>query len=175
MKIEVPPEIAAYGITLLPATDASVIKHAERIAGIDLAVVRNVLTFSVVLVNNGQNRILQTTVGFEFQDEKDQPHREIFNLTAFNRGLPGQIPQGGARLIVPQRGLNVHFAGTEGGNVNAESIRAYSDVIAKIETAFGQAKNLSAFIDSVTIEGVGLVGPDLVGVRGHGQDRKTMY
>src|SRR2546430_14444339 len=94
MKIEVPPEIAAYGITLLPATDASVIKHAERIAGIDLAVVRNVLPFSVVLVNNGQNRILQTTVGFEFQDEKDQPQREIFNLTAFNRGLPGQIPQG---------------------------------------------------------------------------------
>ena len=90
MKIEVPPEIAAYGITLLPATDASVIQHAERIAGIDLAVVRNILPFSVVLVNNGQNRILQTTVGFEGsvrQNSVVSPHVRVVHESRSNRSF----------------------------------------------------------------------------------------
>jgi hypothetical protein len=101
----------------------------------------------------------------------------IFNISAFTESEGGQIPKGGARLFVPQRGLNLHFARQEDdARVNmVEGISGYSDVIAQMQTDLTKLKELTAFIDSVTIENVGLVGPDIIGLRAMGKDRKTTY
>jgi len=177
MTIEVPPEIEAQGVTLLPALHPDAVKHAERISGRDLASVRGILPFGVVLINNGENRLLTTAVGFRWEDEKGQPHRPIFNISAFTEPEGGQIPKGSARLFVPQRGLNLHFVRQEDdASVNmVEGISGYSDVIVQMQTDLAKLKEVTAFIDSVTIENVGLVGPDIADLRAIYKDRKTTH
>jgi hypothetical protein len=70
--IEVPPEIAAHGITMLRATDAEAAKYVEDILyserlGVDERPVAKVLLpYAVLLMNGSGARLLQTTVGISW-------------------------------------------------------------------------------------------------------------
>jgi hypothetical protein len=169
MKITVPGDIAAYGVTLLPATDPNAAQHVTQRAGVDLAAIRGILPYCVALVNNGQSRLLSTTVGFRFTDQQGQPHTFVFSIDDFNADPLTQLKHGDGRLFFPQRGLNVHFALVPSRPMPV----GFSDLIQKIETDFAQVQDLEVFIDSVTVEGVGLVGPDLMRNRQRRGNRAT--
>jgi len=73
--------------------------------------------------------------------------------------------------------LNLHFVRQEDdASVNmVEGISGYSDVIVQMQTDLAKLKEVTAFIDSVTIENVGLVGPDIADLRAIYKDRKTTH
>jgi hypothetical protein len=78
------------------------------------------------------------------------------------------MPAGAAWLFVPQAGLTMHF--NQPWGTKQDAIEIYADIIAQMVRDFAPTHEMNAFIDSVTIEGVGLVGPDRGSIRSRGQD-----
>jgi hypothetical protein len=171
IKITVPPEIAAFGITLLPATSPEVREQVAAILREDAAMMRPLLPYAVVLVNKGSSRILTTTVGFEWFDKEGHRKMPIFGIADLVASHPSQIGPGQARLFAPQHGLNLNLAQPEETRVALSP--SWGDIVAHVATDASNGHNMRAFIDSVTIEGVGLVGPDKSRRRGSNWDVKT--
>jgi hypothetical protein len=182
-EIEVPPEIAAHGITMLRATDPEAAKYIEKILrseqlGVDERPIAKVLLpYAVLLVNGSGARLLQTTVGISWPNLNypatwPPRHTLINNINCTWKDYPpSQMPAGAAWMFVPQRGLNMHF--NQPWGTKQDSIDVWADKIAQMARDFGQVPEMCAFIDSVTIEGVGLVGPDKGSIRSRGQNVKN--
>jgi hypothetical protein len=162
IKIVVPAEVSAAGVRLLPATDPGAANH----------ITPDVLQYGVVLINEGPTRLLATAVGFKWIDEMGLPKMSIFCLSDFNVTHPSQVGKGQARLFLPQQGLNLQLAQPPVSRMDLTS--EWSEVLAVISSNFAKARNLEAFVDSVTVEGIGLLGPDTARQREHGWNRKTL-
>jgi hypothetical protein len=177
INVEIPPEIQAYGVTLVPADSPAASEHIGKIAGSDVGAIKSLLPYSVVLVNNGGNRLLATLVGFRWTDSSDIPHTFTFALNDFNRGYPSQIAPGGSRLFLLQRGLNLYFARRAARPEKADrtSLTQSANLIKGITSTVTHAKSITAFIDSVVIEGYGIVGPDTKMMRSNGWNRVSTY
>lgn len=169
-KIKIPPEIAAYGVTLLSATDPLASEFVHRLLGADADALAPVLPYAAVVVNNGDHRLLQTSVGFKWRDPaRIVPNPAIYiSLTAFSRAVPTQVKPGDSKLIFPSRELNFWVGRKAYDPGNAAPVSTVSEAINKVAQDF--APRVSTFnleLDSVTVEHVGLVGPDVVGRRSH--------
>jgi len=171
VKITVAPEFAGHGITLVPATDPDAAAQLQQRAGVDLAMIQSIRRYAVVLLNNSDKRLLQTTVGYKWRDAEGNPKMFLYSLMDYNVDPPTQIKPGEGRLFVPQQGLNLHF-----GMVPRRATPAgYQDIVAAIERDLSQVTNIEVFLDSVTVEGFGVVGPDRFGVREKDNNRSTTY
>jgi hypothetical protein len=175
ITVEVPLEVQQQGVTLLPADSQEASKYVAKIAGSDADGIKGLLPFSVVLVNGGQSRLLATLVGFRWTEVDDNRLTRTFGIQDFG-GYPSQVRPGDGRLFVLQRGLNLYFARrmARPDLVEANGIDPWLDLVASTEDLVRSAKSMSAFIDSIVVEGVGLVGPDTRKMSTHGWDRKSI-
>jgi hypothetical protein len=174
MDLVTPLEIAAYGISFVTASHPDAVGHIRKTAGAESAILRPILPYAVVLVNGGSRRLLATTVGFSWNDPDGRSHMPIFAFGDFNR-QDKQIGHGEGRVFVPQLDLNRSFRRRLNDAPNAESLSQYSDLIANVSDYLANVQNMRAFIDSVTIEGVGIVGPDKARRAREGFDRTSVY
>ncbi len=169
--VEVPPEVQQQDVTLLPADSAQASKYIAKIVGVDLDRIKYLLPYSVVLINSGDKRLLATAVRFRWTDAEGKTLVRVFAIRDFG-GYPSQIYPGEARLFFLQRGLNLYFVRRAAHPEKAEpdALAPWSDLVASTKATLSTAKKISASIDSVVVEGVGLVGPDTAHRRAHGWD-----
>lgn len=130
-----------------------------------------------MIINKGSNRLLATLVGFRWTDTAGTTRERTFGINDFNSVPASQIGPGEGRLFVLQRGLNVYFARRKADpeSVSKDLLTQWGSLIGDIANLLRNSQNITAFIDSVAIENVGLVGPDTRNMRSHGWDRTTTY
>ncbi len=171
MKVFTPPEIEAYNIQLVHSTKADPAILSATL-GKDAAAMTSLLPYAVVLVNNSGRRILQQTIKFTWVNPNGQPQGTYLSLDDFSERPPGwTLPTVQHKIIVPQRGLNIQLGmdPSERPLLGAEWV----DIISHTKANFDGVTQVSASVDSLTIEGIGLVGPDVRNNRANGYDRKT--
>ncbi len=169
-KIKIPPEIAAYGVTLLSASDPLASEFVHSLLGADAVSFAPVLPYAAVVVNNGEHRLLQTSVGFKWRDpSRIVPNPAIYiSLVAFSRALPTQVRPGDSKLTLPSRELNSWVGRKAYDPGNAAPVSTVMEAINKVAQDFApRASTFNLELDSVTVEHVGLIGPDVVGRRHH--------
>jgi hypothetical protein len=174
-NITIAPDIQVHGITLERASSA--LPQVGAIVQTDLALVQPLLSYGVILVNNGTRRLLQTTVGIKWIDKDNHPHGMVQTINDTLAFHPSQIGPGQSRLFIP------HLEGK--GELNLELAQPYTTrkplkasewapIISKMTADLAGVRAVAAWIDSVTIEGIGLVGPDSARNRDRGLDVKTL-
>ncbi len=169
-KIKIPPEIAAYGVTLLSASNPLASEFVHSLLGAEAAAFAPVLPYGAVIVNNGEHRLLQTSVGFKWRDPaRIVPNPALYiSLTAFSRAVPTQVKPGDSKLVFPSRELNYWVGRKAYDPGNAAPVSTVMEAINKVAQDFApRASTFNLELDSVTVEHVGLVGPDVVGRRNH--------
>ena len=171
MKLVNPTEIESHGVHLNDAshTAAAII---AKIAGEDAPLMQGIMPHAVFLTNESPNRLLQVSVGYSWNGLDGRAQTVAFTHLALNHMPADQLCPGETRMFVPERRLNLHFAQKASERTPLVGL---SEILARMETDFASVSELTAFVDSVTLEGIGLIGPDLSRGRAAGYDRKTVY
>ena len=175
MTVTTPVEISNLDIQLAHSSkaDAAIVSGT---LGKDEAAVQGLLPFAVVLINNSGRRILQQTIKFTWVTPDGTPQGTVYTLADFNERAPGRnLPSVKQKIFVPQQGLNQHLA-TDPSERSAMATNAEAvQLISNVRIAMSAQSNYTATLDSVTLEGIGLVGPDTRNNKANGYDRKTTY
>lgn len=175
------PEIAATGITLEPA-DANV-ELVKSLTGNDYAGIQPILPYIAVMTNGSQHRILAISIKFQWREPKtgDPADGARYTHNHFNADPPTQINPGESRLYAPHQGLSMYlqypsasrkgFLGFFGSRVSLKDLASdftFPHHYTEITTSDGKVihpdgrgvVDVRATIEFVTLEGVGMVGPD---------------
>ncbi|MDQ6734283.1 MAG: hypothetical protein M3Z35_09250 [Nitrospirota bacterium] len=179
INISVSPKIEAQGVTLIHAGSPEAAQYLTHINPATVASIQDLIPYSVVVVNHSSHRMLAEAIAFTFKDPRtgETPHYR-YAIPNFNDRPPTQINPGEGRFFSIDQSINVYFARLKSQpelmdpNALAEQ---FSSPINGAVSKSASHEQLTAVLDCVVLEDVGLIGPYSADFKPRGWDRKTTY
>lgn len=178
IRVEVTPEIEAEGITLLPADSFEANKYLSHVSADNMIRIKNLLPYSVVLVNNSHHRLLATAVAFKWKDSvSGRTLHQSFAIDDFNDDPPSQLKTGEGRLFTLDQSLNLYFVRIKAmpKRMDSNALAQFSTLIDSTHENVSHLSELTAYVDCVVLEDVGPIGPDRYDIKTRGWNRTTTH
>jgi hypothetical protein len=154
--IGVPADASAAGITLVSAAQPMIAGVLIEIVGGEGELIKELLPFSVVLLNGSSKRVLATSVNFEWTNAQGDHTNRYFVLTSYD-GVYALEP-GRGRLFVLQRRLNTYFA--KPADARGVMPPDYSSLISAISADLAGVTNLKINVAGVVFDDFSFVGSE---------------